>query len=125
MGLTKKRMILRIFLVTFLIRPLKMLHPIMPFVTEKLWQSMPHDGESIMVADYPVANAELDDPAATEQMNSLIELIKAVRNIRNEANAPNVSKPVDILVKVDNDHLAQMLNDNRDYIERFYVIQKT
>ena len=97
---------------------LKMLHPIMPFVTEKLWQSMPHDGESIMVADYPVANAELDDPAATEQMNSLIELIKAVRNIRNEANAP-MSKPVDILVKVDNDHLAQMLNDNRDYIERF------
>ena len=65
---------------------LKMLHPIMPFVTEKLWQSMPHDGESIMVADYPVANAELDDPAATEQMNSLIELIKAVRNIRNEAS---------------------------------------
>ena len=51
-------------------------------------------------------------------MNSLIELIKAVRNIRNEANAP-MSKPVDILVKVDNDHLAQMLNDNRDYIERF------
>lgn len=97
---------------------LKMLHPIMPFVTEKLWQSMPHDGESIMVADYPVANAELDDPAATEQMNSLIELIKAVRNIRNEANAP-MSKPVDILVKVDNDHLAQMLKDNRDYIERF------
>lgn len=97
---------------------LKMLHPIMPFVTEKLWQSMPHDGESIMVADYPVANAELDDPAATEQMNSLIELIKAVRNIRNEANAP-MSKPVDILVKVDSDHLAQMLNDNRDYIERF------
>jgi len=97
---------------------LKMLHPIMPFVTEKLWQSMPHDGESIMVADYPVANAELDDPAATEQMNSLIELIKAVRNIRNEANAP-MSKQVDILVKVDSDHLAQMLNDNRDYIERF------
>ena len=97
---------------------LKMLHPIMPFVTEKLWQSMPHDGESIMVADYPVANAELDDPAATEQLNSLIELIKAVRNIRNEANAP-MSKPVDILVKVDSDHLAQMLNDNRDYIERF------
>ena len=79
---------------------------------------MPHDGKSIMVADYPVAHPELDDQAAVEQMNNLIELIKAVRNIRNEAGAP-MSKPVDILVKVDNEHLGQMFLDNRDYIERF------
>ena len=97
---------------------LKLMHPIMPFVTEKLWLSMPHEGKSIMVAKYPVANADLDDPAATEQMSNLIEMIKAVRNIRNEANAP-MSKPVDILVKVDNQHLGDMLNANRDYIDRF------
>ena len=66
-----------------------------------------------MVAKYPVADAALDDPAATEQMSNLIEMIKAVRNIRNEANAP-MSKPVDILVKVDNQHLGDMLNANRD-----------
>ena len=97
---------------------LKLLHPIMPFVTEKLWQSMPHDGKSIMVAAYPTADAELNDSAATEQMDSLIEMIKAVRNIRNEANAP-MSKPVDILVKTKDAHLAEMLNANRDYIDRF------
>jgi valyl-tRNA synthetase len=97
---------------------LKLMHPIMPFVTEKLWQSMPHDGKSIMVADYPVAHDELDDADATDQMSNLIEMIKAVRNIRNEANAP-MSKPVDILVKVDNQHLGDMLNANRDYIDRF------
>ena len=51
-------------------------------------------------------------------MSNLIEMIKAVRNIRNEANAP-MSKPVDILVKVDNQHLGDMLNANRDYIDRF------
>ena len=71
-----------------------------------------------MIAKYPVVNADLDDPAATEQMDSLIEMIKAVRTIRNEANAP-MSKPVDILVKTKDDHLKEMLNANRDYIDRF------
>ncbi|WP_309254257.1 class I tRNA ligase family protein, partial [Prevotella brunnea] len=52
---------------------LKLMHPIMPFVTEKLWQSMPHDGKSIMVAKYPVAHDEFDDDTATEQMGHLIE----------------------------------------------------
>lgn len=97
---------------------LKLLHPIMPFVTEKLWLSMPHTGKSIMVAPYPTVNADLDDEDATEQMDSLIEMIKAVRSIRNEANAP-MSKPVDILVKTKNDHLKGMLENNRDYIDRF------
>ena len=97
---------------------LKLLHPIMPFVTEKLWQSMPHDGKSIMVAQYPTVNAKLVDDDATEQMDSLIEMIKAVRSIRNEANAP-MSKPVDILVKTKDAHLADMLSANRDYIDRF------
>lgn len=97
---------------------LKLMHPIMPFVTEKLWQSMPHDGKSIMVAKYPVAHDEFDDDTATEQMSHLIELITAVRNIRNQANAP-MSKPVDLIIKVENDHLAEMFEANKDYIDRF------
>ena len=97
---------------------LKLMHPIMPFVTEKLWQSMPHDGKSIMVAKYPVAHDEFDDDAATEQMSHLIELITAVRNIRNQANAP-MSKPVDLIIKVENDHLAETFKANKDYIDRF------
>lgn len=79
---------------------LRLMHPIMPFVTEKLWLEMPHAGDSLVNSSYPVVNADFDDALAADQMNHLIELIKAVRNIRNEANAP-MSTPVDLLIKVD------------------------
>lgn len=97
---------------------LKLMHPIMPFVTEKLWQSMPHEGKSIMVAEYPVVHPEFNDATATEEMSHLIELITAVRNIRNQANAP-MSKPVDMVIKVETQQLADIFNDNQDYIDRF------
>ena len=96
---------------------LRLIHPIMPFVTEELWQDMPHKGESIMVAKYPSANDDLNDPAAEESMARLIELITAVRNIRSDANAP-MSKPVDLLIKVKDDDAAKVYTDNREYIDR-------
>ena len=97
---------------------LRLIHPIMPFATEELWQSMPHSGKSIMVADYPTIHDELANPDAEVQMDRLIELITAVRNIRNEANAP-LSKPVELLIKPANDEVAQIFANNQDYIQRF------
>lgn len=97
---------------------LRLMHPIMPFVTEKLWLSMPHQGESLVNASYPVVHAEFNDQPAANQMGHLIELIKAVRNIRSEANAP-MSTPVDLLIKVDEQQLGDMLQDNQEYIDRF------
>ncbi|WP_304249951.1 valine--tRNA ligase [Limosilactobacillus gastricus] len=97
---------------------LKLLHPIMPFMTEQVWQSMPHDGDSIMVAKFPEEHAEFSDPKAEDQIASLIELIKAVRNIRNEAGAP-MSKPVDLMIKVDSAELGEIFNETKEYIDRF------
>ena len=97
---------------------LKLMHPIMPFVTEKLWQAMPHEGESIMVAQYPVEHPELANAEAETKMDDLIALIKAVRQIRNDAGAP-MSKPVKMLIKVDNDEIKHIFETNRDYIDRF------
>ena len=97
---------------------LKLIHPIMPFMTEQVWQSMPHDGQSIMVAKFPEGHAEFDDPKAEDQIGSLIELIKAVRNIRNEAGAP-MSKPVDLMIKVDSAELGDIFNETKEYIDRF------
>lgn len=97
---------------------LKLMHPIMPFVTEELWQDMPHEGQTIMLTDYPQANDQLDDHDAEEAMGDLIELIKAVRQIRNETGAP-MSKPVQMLIKVDNERLQAIFEDNQDYIDRF------
>ena len=97
---------------------LRLMHPIMPFVTEKLWLSMPHDGESIMVADYPVTHEEFENKRADEDMAFLIEIIKAVRNIRMEVNAP-MSSSIDIMIQLDNAENKHILDDNVDYVNNF------
>ncbi|MCT7717068.1 MAG: valine--tRNA ligase, partial [Lactobacillus iners] len=66
-------------LVWILDQILRLIHPIMPFVTEKLWLSMPHNGKSIMVASYPVEHPEFENHVAEQDMEFLIEIIKAVR----------------------------------------------
>ncbi|WP_040471927.1 valine--tRNA ligase [Lentilactobacillus kisonensis] len=97
---------------------LRLLQPIMPFVTEYLWQKMPHIGKSLVTASYPEEHAELADSRSEHEMQSLIDLIKAVRNIRNEANAP-LSSPIDMLIQTDNQTLQEVFEANRDYIDRF------
>ena len=64
-------------------RSLKLLHPFMPFITEALWQQVPHTGKSIMVAPWPIAAAV--DAAAEEQFGVLMELVRGIRNARSEA----------------------------------------
>lgn len=97
---------------------LRLLHPIMPFVTEKLWLSMPHDGESIMVAKYPEAHAEFENEQARHDMAFLIEIIKAVRNIRTEVNAP-LSSSIDIMIQLEDAKNERVLTDNEDYVKNF------
>ncbi|MCD9218445.1 valine--tRNA ligase [Lactobacillus delbrueckii subsp. lactis] len=97
---------------------LRLIHPIMPFVTEKLWLSMPHEGKSIMTAAYPEAHAEFDNAKADEDMAFLIEIIKAVRTIRMEVNAP-MSSAIDILIQLDDEKNEAILRDNMEYVENF------
>ena len=97
---------------------LRLLHPIMPFVTEKLWLSMPHDGESIMVAKYPEPHAEFKNEPARRDMAFLIEIIKAVRNIRMEVNAP-LSSSIDIMIQLEDAKNERILTDNEDYVKNF------
>jgi valyl-tRNA synthetase len=97
---------------------LRLLHPIMPFVTEEIWLAMPHDGETLVTAAYPEVHDELNDAAAEAEFQSLTDLIKAVRTIRTEANAP-MSTEVDVLIKTTDGNLARVFKDNADYINRF------
>jgi valyl-tRNA synthetase len=66
-------------------RALRLLHPFMPFVTEELWQRLPHAGESIMVAPWPQPDAARIDEEAEREFGFLMEAIRAVRNARAEA----------------------------------------
>ena len=97
---------------------LRLLHPIMPFVTEEIWLAMPHDGTSLVTAAYPQEHSEFENKEAEKGMDNLIELIKAVRNIRADANAP-LSSPIDIQIKTTLPETQSIFESNQDYIERF------
>ncbi len=77
---------------------LKLLHPFMPFITEEIWQTLPHEGDSIMVSEYPTACECLNFPEDEEKMNALIEAIKAIRVRRNEMNVPPSKKAKNYIV---------------------------
>lgn len=97
---------------------LRMMHPTMPFVTEKLWLSMPHDGESISVAAYPIDHPDFDDAASEKEMSFLIDVIKAVRNLRAEANAP-MSTEIELLIQANSQDEINIIKNNEDYLAKF------
>lgn len=67
---------------------LQLLHPFMPFITEEIWQSLPHDGESIMVSKWPEFEEAHSFPQAAEEMRRIMDAVRAVRNRRSEMNVP-------------------------------------
>ena len=78
----------RAVLVYVLSSTLKLLHPFMPFITEEIWQTLPHEGETIMTAEWPRYDDALSFPQAEEEMNRIMAAIRAVRNRRAEMNVP-------------------------------------
>ena len=81
---------------------LRLLHPVMPFVTEAIWAALPHaaaDPGLLIVADWPTAGAEAADVAAETEVAALLDLVRAVRNARAEARIePAAWLPVDVYV---------------------------
>ncbi len=67
---------------------MRLLHPFMPFITEEIWQALPHEGESIMVARWPQYREELCFPQDAEEMRKVMDAVRAVRNRRSEMNVP-------------------------------------
>ena len=65
---------------------LKLLHPFMPYITEEIWQALPHEGEALVVAKWPEYDAALDFADAQDEMRRIMDLIRAVRNRRAEMN---------------------------------------
>ncbi|MGX1263539.1 valyl-tRNA synthetase [Rossellomorea marisflavi] len=97
---------------------MRLLHPFMPFITEEIWQNLPHEGESITVAAWPEVDSALTDDAAAEEMKLLVDIIRAVRNIRAEVNTP-MSKQIKLMLKAKDEETLAVLKKNAAYIERF------
>ena len=79
-------------LVYVLDQMLRLLHPFMPFITEEIWQSIPHEGEALIVAQWPEVRADLTFKAECDQMESVMDAIRAIRNRRTEMNVPPSKK---------------------------------
>ena len=71
---------------------LKLLHPFMPFITEEIWLSFPHDGDSIMISSYPLYSSENAYNKEEAEMNRIMEAIRAIRNRRSKMNVPPSKK---------------------------------
>ena len=82
----------RDMLVYIMSNTLKLLHPFMPFITEEIWQTLPHNGESIMVSDWPVYKEEFDFSVEEQEMDRIMEAVRAIRNRRAEMNVPPSKK---------------------------------
>ena len=79
-------------LVYVLDQVLRLLHPFMPFITEEIWQSIPHEGDALIVAKWPEYSESLAFKAEESQMESVMSAIRAIRNRRTEMNVPPSKK---------------------------------
>ncbi len=95
---------------------MKLLHPFMPFITEEIWQHLPHEGNTIMLAKWPEVNDNYNFSEAEKKMELIMETIKGIRNIRGEMNVPP-GKKADIVFSANNEEAYQAIAAGIDYIK--------
>ena len=93
---------------------LKLLHPFMPFITEEIWQSLPHCGESIMVSNWPKYSEKLNFQTEETEFEKIMSAIKAIRNRRAEMNVPP-SRKANVTIETDS---KQTFIDGQSFICR-------
>ncbi|MGG1635498.1 valine--tRNA ligase [Paenibacillus sp. FSL A5-0031] len=99
-------------------RTQRLIHPFMPYISEEIWQHLPHVGDTITLAEWPVYDTALEAPDAVKEMELLMEMIRSVRNIRAEVNVP-MSKKIEMLIKPASEAEAAIMSRNEEFIKRF------
>lgn len=102
----------RVPLLAVLETTLRLAHPFLPFITEEVWQALPGTGESLMIAPYPEPAPELRNEEAERGMASVIEVTRAIRNLRNELQVP-VRETVEVLLRG-----GELGAEERAYVEQ-------
>jgi valyl-tRNA synthetase len=95
---------------------LKLLHPFMPFITETIWQHLPHEGQSIMIAHWPNDSSTFINEEIEQQMSTIMETIKSIRNMRAEVNVPP-GKKSEVILQVAAGELEQVFANNLQYLK--------
>ena len=94
---------------------MELLHPFMPFITEEIWQHLPHEGETIMLAKWPEQEESLISAEIDKQMELTIEVIRAIRNLRSVMNVP-LGKKAEVIICANTPEYTVYLKDGANYI---------
>ena len=101
---------------------LRLLHPFVPFITEEIWQRMPHTEGSIMIAQFPQGTDFIYDEESIKEMDLIKEVITGVRNIRGEMNIPP-KKDVKIIIDVKRKKEKEIFKNNLSYITNLAKVE--
>ena len=110
----RDRQTVQYLLVSILRHMMELLHPFMPFVTEHIWQHLPHEGESIMVAPWPSTLSMDGFSSAAAHMNVIMDGVKGIRNMRAEMNVP-MGKRSEVILVPATEELKGILETHGDY----------
>jgi valyl-tRNA synthetase len=102
---------------------LRLLHPFMPFITEEIWQRLPHQGDSIMIQDFPRYREIRDDPQAQLEMETLMDLVSSIRSARSELGIVD-RKELDAFVLTSDDGAREVIERNAAKIRRLAGLGK-
>ena len=114
---TEQRAVAQYVLWEVLEGTMRLLHPFMPFITEEIWQHLPHEGRSIMRASWPVVQAGRSDAAAEGQMNLIMEAVKGIRNMRAEMNVPP-GRRSEVILQAGSEEVRSVLQKNEGYFRQ-------
>ena len=101
---------------------LRLLHPFMPFITEEIWQKIPHQELSISISSWPEYKKEKAKKNLEEKVSTIQEVIKAIRNIKAEMNIP-LTKGIDVFIKVVDSSKGKLIKEHLSFIKNLAYVQ--
>ena len=96
---------------------MRLLHPFMPYITEEIWQTIKAEGDTVMLAEYPVADEKLIDKDVEKSFEYIKELISSLRNIRAEAGI-SPAKPAKVVIKSSDESELNTIKENYFFITK-------
>ena len=105
---------------TVLEKTLRLLHPFMPFLTEEIWQKLPHEGESIMIASW--VEETVVDEVSEKSMSAIMETIKTIRNLRAEIGV-QPKKQSEVILHITDDSLSEVVKANQIYLNKLASVE--